>query len=109
MGSTTIDQPDYGRRLIPALIDENAFSIPHEAYCYLPRTSSIEDGFRPLDFQTFANAINACAWWLEAEIGKCDTYSTLAYLGPSDLRNIILIIASIKTSHKVLNFSSFPV
>ena len=105
MRSTTIDRPDYGRRLIPSLIDEKAFSTPHGVYCYLPRTSSIEDGFRPIDFQTLANAINTCAWWLEAEVGKCDAYSTLAYLGPSDLRNIILIVASIKTGHKVFHSS----
>lgn len=70
---------------------------------HLPWTCAIEDGFRAISFQALANAINACSWWIEAEIGKGMGFSTLAYLGPSDLRNIILIVAAIKTGHKVLH------
>ncbi len=91
----------YGHRLIPSLIDEKASAAPDETYCYLPRTARIEDGFQSINYRRFSNAINACSWWIEAEIGKSEDFATLAYLGPSDLRNILLIVAAIKTGHKV--------
>ena len=94
-------QPDYGRRLIPSLIDELATSTPQRIYWYLPLHTRIEDGFRALTYRSFSNAINACAWWIVAEFGKSKDFATLAYLGPSDLRNTIIILAAIKTGHKV--------
>lgn len=96
----------YGHRLIPSLIDEKASSAPDETYCYLPRTARIEDGFQSINYRHFSNAINACSWWIEAEIGKSDNFATLAYLGPSDLRNILIIVAAIKTGHKVFSYIS---
>ena len=96
-------QPNYGHRLIPSLIDEIAASEPARTYCYLPLTTNIEDGFRAVSYRTFANAINACAWWMRIAVGRSDDFSTLAYLGPSDLRNVILTLAAIKTGHKVFD------
>ena len=98
----TKNRINYGRRLLPSLIDEKACSVPNEPYCYLPWSSKIEDGFRTISFQGLANAINACSWWIQAELGKGEDFSTLAYLGPSDLRNIIIIVAAIKAGHKVV-------
>ena len=94
-------QPDYGRRLIPSLIDELAISAPQRTYCHLPWTTGIEDGFRAISYECLSNAINACSWWIVEQIGKSKDFTTLAYLGPSDLRNIIMILAAIKTGHKV--------
>ena len=94
-------QHDYGRRLIPSLIDELATSTPERTYCYLPLHTRIEDGFRAITYRRFSNAINACAWWMVAELGTSKDFATLAYLGPSDLRNTIIILAAIKTGHKV--------
>ena len=108
MGNPVASEPSYGRRLIPSLIDEKALSAPNETYCYLAQTPRIEDGFRKISYRTFANAINACAWWIEATIGKGKDFATLAYLGPSDLRNTIAIIAAIKTGHKVLQTALIP-
>ena len=103
MASTTNPTPDYGRRLMPTLIDERALSTPDAIYCYLSRSSKMEAGFRTITFQTLSNATNACCWWIESKVGKSDKFDTLAYLGPSDLRNIIIILAAIKTGHKVYN------
>ncbi|KAL8783658.1 MAG: hypothetical protein Q9195_009318 [Heterodermia aff. obscurata] len=95
-------QPDYGRRLIPSLIDELAVCAPQRIYCHVPWTTRIEDGFRAVTYGCLSNAINACAWWIEAEIGKSKDFATIAYLGPSDLRNTIIIVAAIKAGHKAL-------
>ena len=95
-------QPNYGRRLIPSLIDELAISTPQRTYCYVPWTHKIEDGFRAITYQSLSNAINICARWIVAEIGISNDLATLAYLGPSDLRNTIIILAAIKAGHKVI-------
>ncbi|KAL8732298.1 MAG: hypothetical protein Q9166_002870 [cf. Caloplaca sp. 2 TL-2023] len=103
MARQTYGKTDFGRRLIPSLIDEKAFAVPGQTYCYLPCTSTVvEDGFRAVSFKCLANAINTCAWWLETNIGTSHRLDTLAYLGPSDLRNTIIIVAAIKTGHKAL-------
>ncbi|KAL8928039.1 MAG: hypothetical protein Q9172_001094 [Xanthocarpia lactea] len=102
--STTQSYTDteFGRRLIPSLIDQKAATVPEETYCFIPWTSKIEHGFRPVSFRCLANAIDTCAWWIKDEIGTSQGFDTLAYLGPSDLRNTIIIIAAIKTGHKAL-------
>lgn len=97
---------DYGRRLIPLIIDERVSSNPQRTYCYLPWTSDINNGFRAISYQCFSTAINACAWWIEAEVGRGKAFNTLAYCGPSDLRNIVMIVAAAKTGHKVRHISS---
>ncbi len=97
---------EYGHRLIPSLIDEKASVAPDEIYCYIPRTARIEDGFHSISYRRFSNAINACSYWIEAEIGKSENFATLAYLGPSDLRNILIIVAAVKTGHKVFSRKS---
>lgn len=102
MANHKVIQPEYGRRLIPSLIDEIASCTPQKIYCYMPLMTRIEDDFQAVTYKTFSNAINACAWWIENEIGKGEYFTTLAYLGPSDLRNIIFIIAAIQTGHKVI-------
>ena len=95
-------QPRYGRRLIPSLIDELAISTPQRTYCHVPWTTRVEDGFRAITYQCLSNAINVCTRWIVAEIGKGKDFATLAYLGPSDLRNTIIIVAAIKAGHKVI-------
>lgn len=96
----------YGHRLIPSLIDEKASCAPNETYCYLPRTAKLEDGFQAITYGQFSNAINACSWWIEARIGKSEDFATLACLGLSDLRNTLIIVAAIKTGHKVFSYDS---
>lgn len=38
---------------------------------------------------------------MEAELGRGQSFNTVAYLGPSDLLTSIIIVAAIKTGHKV--------
>ena len=95
---------DYGRRLIPNLIDEYARKVPDKTYCFVARSLQVEDGFEAISYSRFANAINRCSFWMEAELGRGQNFDTVAYLGPFDLRTAILIVAAIKTGHKVRFF-----
>lgn len=100
---TTISEvpPDCGRRLLPTLIDDIARSNPDRPFASLPKTTDPRDGFIDINFRTIATAINRCAWWIETEFGRSLDFESLAYMGPSDLRSAILIIAAIKTGYKV--------
>ncbi|TVY87466.1 Non-canonical non-ribosomal peptide synthetase [Lachnellula willkommii] len=90
----------YGKRLVPHIIDDRARESPGQLFAAFPKSSRIEDGFQDVTYGQFANAINACAWWIEQEIGKGVDFQTLAYIGPSDLRYAILTVGALKTGHK---------
>lgn len=95
------DEPSFGRRLIPTLIDENAYCNPDGVYCFIPKGTTVEHGFEPVTYNSFAHAIDRCSHWMEAELGRGQNFNTVAYLGPSDLLTSIIIVAAIKTGHKV--------
>lgn len=86
---------------MPHIIDDRARETPGQLFAAFPKSSRIEDGFQDVTYGQFANAINACAWWIEQEIGKGVDFQTLAYIGPSDLRYAILTVGALKTGHKV--------
>jgi acyl-coenzyme A synthetase/AMP-(fatty) acid ligase len=91
----------YGKRLLPSMVDENAEKAPEKLLAYIPRSGDLKDGFTSVTRGDFARAVNRCAWWLEGLLGTSTTFETLSYLGPSDLRYFILIIAVSKVGYKV--------
>lgn len=98
MGSA---EPDYGRRLLPVLVDELSRDDPERPFVSLPRSSDPEDGFEDVTYRIFANAINRAAWWLETKLGKGQNFEVLAYTGPSDIRYPIIAYATVKVGYKV--------
>ncbi|PYH95243.1 acetyl-CoA synthetase-like protein [Aspergillus ellipticus CBS 707.79] len=56
-----------------------------------------------LPFRDLANLVNRLAWWLD---GLSKKGSTISYLAPSDLRHILLCLASAKVGVKILLLSS---
>ena len=93
--------PQYGRRLIPILIDQAARERPSDPFAFIARSSNTEDGFQTVTYSQFANAINSCAWWMAAQVGISKEFDTLAYFGRSSLISCVLMIAAIKTGHQV--------
>lgn len=98
-------KPDYGRRLLPTLIDERAHNNHARPYASIPVSNDPKDGFRDISYKQFANAINRCATWLMDELGYSTDHETLLYIGPQDMRYQILCIAAIKSGFVML-FSS---
>lgn len=100
---TILSEPPRGcgERLIPDIIDERARESPSQPFASIPRSSRVEDGFKDVTYGQLGNAINACAWWIEKELGKGENFRTLTYIGPSDLRYAIITVGAIKTGHKV--------
>ncbi|KAF2034777.1 acetyl-CoA synthetase-like protein [Setomelanomma holmii] len=95
----------YGQRLLPVTIDEIAKNDPNRIAFSFPRSSELSAGFRDVSFRTFANAIDKTARFIQKEIGRNSTFETVLYMGYPDIRHFIILVALIKTGHKVL-FSS---
>lgn len=91
---------DYGRRIIPKLVDEIAEANPQRPFISIPRSSSIDDGYKDISYHIFAQAVNRCSWLLEKELGR-GTGSTIFYIGPLDIRHLIVILAAVKSGHVV--------
>ena len=78
------NRPEYGRRLIPSVVDELATSSPDFVFAQIPRSSQFADGLIDVTISNFAKAIDRAAFWIESLVGKSDDSSVIAYLGPSE-------------------------
>lgn len=107
MGSQT--EP-YGRRLIPTMIDDRALETPNRQFAIIPKSDNLQDGFKSLSYQSYANAINKLSWWLEDRLGRSHEtdFETVAYIGPNDLRYAMLCTAAVKTHRQVCDSLLFP-
>lgn len=90
-----------GRRLLPVLVDEIAATDPERTFVSTPKSSDLADGFIDISYCEFAKAVNRCAWWLRKELGEHTEQKTVLYLGPLDLRYLIIILATAKAGHIV--------
>ncbi|KAF2182104.1 acetyl-CoA synthetase-like protein [Zopfia rhizophila CBS 207.26] len=95
----------YGRRLVPVVIDKIARDDPERVCFSFPRSTNLSDGFRDINFRTFANGINKTAHFIHREIGRSSMFETVMYMGYPDVRHFMVLVALMKTGHKVL-FSS---
>lgn len=80
--STVPASQDYGRRLLPQIVDNLAASHPNQIVFSL---SSMVKGtlqFRDISARQFAKAIDKTAWWLQAAIGRQDSIQPIGYIGP---------------------------
>jgi hypothetical protein len=79
-----VDAKAYGKRLVTTAVDDLAHENPEAIIYSIPVTHDVTDGFRDLNARDFANAVNRTAWWLEAELGKCESpFPTVGFIGPS--------------------------
>ncbi|KAL9117063.1 MAG: hypothetical protein Q9187_006405 [Circinaria calcarea] len=98
----------YGHVLIADQLDSLAQSDPDHVFASLPRSSTFAHGLYHITLRTLARAVDRAAWWLESTLGKSSDFETIAYIGPADLRYVILAIAATKVGYKV-GFSVFSV
>ena len=87
--------------LLPVLIDNLAASEPDKLFCAYAESIGEADMLHKVSYKTFANAVNACAWWLQDTLGEGVDFETIAYLGPSDIQPAILTLAAAKVNRKV--------
>lgn len=85
--------------LLPHIVDHYAKFKPDQLYAEYPRSpTSYDEGFRPITYRAFANAINGIAWWLTETLGQ-GYGEPLAYIGPNDLRYPALVLGAVKAGY----------
>lgn len=92
--------PRCGQRLPHILVDEIAADAPGRVLWSIAKTDRMEDGFRDINYKEAANAINRCAHWLQKSLGP-EGPRVFCYLGPLDIRYLILVLAAPKAGHIV--------
>ena len=102
-GKDSIQRPDFGRRLLPCILDDEAKTNPHRIFATVAKSQDPSQGFKDVPFQQVANAVNDVAYTLEAvfEPQADHDFETLTYIGVPDLRYNIVCYAAIKCGYKV--------
>jgi len=72
---------DFGRRLIPTILDDYARDEPGRPLYSIPLTDNVADGFRVVSALQTVNAISRTAWWLEKELGRGTSAEKIGYIG----------------------------
>ncbi|RFU34116.1 hypothetical protein B7463_g2194, partial [Scytalidium lignicola] len=90
-------------RALGTLYFEEPKKTPQLLYAEFPiSTTSYDSGFRKVNFEQLANAINGAAWHLHNTIGPGKNWETLAYIGPNDLRYNVLVLGAVKAGYKTI-------
>ncbi|EOA91930.1 uncharacterized protein SETTUDRAFT_152948 [Exserohilum turcica Et28A] len=99
------DEPSYGRRLIPQIMDQLAATHPDQIVFSLTSTVGDKLEFKEISARAFKNAVDKTAWWLYKQVGPSSIVQPVGYIGPHDLRHILLTHACAKVGYAVLNLS----
>ncbi|KAB8272953.1 hypothetical protein BDV30DRAFT_226948 [Aspergillus minisclerotigenes] len=92
--------PAVGNRLLPHIVDSNAEADPSGTFGLILRDNNIPNQWIPLIKGQLAQAVNHAAWWFDQTVtGHYDT-TTVAYMGPNDIRYVICAIALAKVGYK---------
>jgi hypothetical protein len=85
MASSAPRAEDYGRRLLPQVIDRAAIADPDHVVYSFTITDSPADGFHRITNREYADAVNRVAWLVEAGFGKPvpGSFPSIGYIGPS--------------------------
>lgn len=95
------NHPNNSDKLIPHIIDELAQTHPEKLYGETPISpETYEHGYRKITYRDLANAINGMTHWIEKTLGLGSAFGTLVYLGPHDVRYVILLVAAVKAGYK---------
>ena len=76
---------EYGKRLIPQILDNLASAEPNRIIYSVATFSDTSHEFRHISARTFADAVDKTAWWLHNQVGKPTLIQTVGYIGPRKL------------------------
>lgn len=85
---------------MPNMFDAKAKEPSARPYAYVLKSPNPADGFDKVTYPMLANAVNRASWWLVNEVALAEG-EVFGYMGPSDLRYLILSLASAKTGRRV--------
>lgn len=98
--STILSLLPFGERLLPSVVDECAIRDPNRIYGSYATSNNVADGFRNVSMAQLARGVNHAAWWIKDQIGTSRNFDTIAYMGTSDFRYPIFVLAAIKCGFK---------
>jgi hypothetical protein len=81
---------DYGRRLLPRILDDLASAEPDRILYSISTSSDTFQGFQQVSARTFAKAVDKTAWLLRGQIGGRSTLQSVGYIGPRKFSPSIL-------------------
>ena len=96
-----VEPAAYGARLLPQVVDEYARIDPNRIYASILLSANVSQGSRDVRMKDMARAVNSMAWWIKDHLGVRNDFETVGYIGVSDLRYPITILAAIKCGWKV--------
>ncbi|KUI71888.1 Oxygen-dependent choline dehydrogenase [Cytospora mali] len=93
---------EFGRRLLPQVVDYHAQMHPSRIYASMSRSpTDLTKGFRDVTMVKLAAVVNRLSWWLEGILGV-GNLDAIAYIGPADIRYAAMFLAAVKCRHKML-------
>ena len=92
---------DCGKRLLPAVLDAIAAHDPQRPFISVPKSSNLSEGFRDIDYGTFAKAVDKFAHWLHSQLQETLATKIILYFGPLDIRYLLVILGTPKAGHIV--------
>lgn len=92
MGSTVVEE-DYGRRILPIVVEDAARKSPDRVAYSFPITDDPSEGFHDITNSRYSNGVNRTAWWIEKSFGKpeASSFPTIGYIGPSMVSDLVLL------------------
>jgi hypothetical protein len=95
----------YGRRLIPRIMDNLAAAEPNRTIFSVANISGSDISFKEISARAFMKAVDKTAWWLHNQVGKSTSIRPMGYIGPHDLRHILLTHACVRVGYAALFLS----
>ncbi|KAK5991668.1 Non-canonical non-ribosomal peptide synthetase FUB8-like protein [Cladobotryum mycophilum] len=93
---------EFGRRLLPQILDRLAQTEPSRVYASLPiSVNDLSDGYQDVTVAKLASIVNRMSWWLKSILGV-GSLSTIAYIGPADIRYAVMFLTAVKCGYKML-------
>jgi len=94
----------FGKRLLTNLLDERARRTPDRIFAEVPNGQTLEHGFKDYTYAEMANAVNVMTHWLRSELEKYPDSGSgpIPYIGPNDLRYILILFAAQKVGRPML-------
>lgn len=89
------------RVLLPELVSKRAHEDPQGAFARVPAGPVYSNGFREVTNIQLRNAVNVAAALLLGTYGQSETFETLTYIGPADLRYFVIVLAGMIVGYKV--------
>jgi acyl-coenzyme A synthetase/AMP-(fatty) acid ligase len=87
-------------QLLPNIVDHLSRETPEALYAEYPISPlSYDSGYRRITYRDLANTVNGAAWWISQTLDPSKQNEVLTYIGPNDLRYIVLVLAAIKAGY----------